>query len=256
MATCQQQPWQEGNQQQQQLLHHGGYGHGLPSVYRGTVVLPRRPGSLALPPPPPPPSSSGRSATDQATALRIHSEAERRRRERINAHLATLRRILPDAKQMDKASLLASAVNQVRELKKSATEVAAPVPPEANEVTVQCYAGDGEHACTYVHATVSCDDRPGLLADIAGALRRLRLRPLRADMSCLGGRTQHAFVLRSEEEGAAPAAGEARSLKEGVRQALAMAAFPEMVYSSSSRSKRQRRMLESRYSTVLYSHGC
>jgi hypothetical protein len=32
--------------------------------------------------------------------MRIHSEAERRRRERINAHLATLRRILPDAKQV------------------------------------------------------------------------------------------------------------------------------------------------------------
>ncbi|KAF0926598.1 hypothetical protein E2562_026983 [Oryza meyeriana var. granulata] len=253
MATCQK-ALQEGKQQH---LHHGGYD--LSSVYRGTVVLPWQ-GSLAPEPPPPPSSSSGRSATDQATALRIHSEAERRRRERINAHLATLRRILPDAKQMDKATLLASVVNQVKHLKTRATEAtthAAPIPPEANEVTVQWYAG--EH--TYVRATVSCDDRPGLLAGIAGAFRRLRLRPLRADMSCLGGRTQHAFVLCREEQEAAAAgdvnasAASVRSLKEAVRQALAKVAFPEMVYGSGGSRRKRQRLLESRYATVVCPHG-
>uniref|UniRef100_A0A0E0DMJ5 BHLH domain-containing protein n=1 Tax=Oryza meridionalis TaxID=40149 RepID=A0A0E0DMJ5_9ORYZ len=258
MAACQQQIWQEGKQQQH--LQHGGYDD-LSSVYRGAVVLPRRQDGLAPEPPPPPqPSSSlGRSAAAQATAMRIHSEAERRRRERINAHLATLRRILPDAKQMDKATLLASVVNQVKHLKTRATEATTPstaatVPPEANEVTVQCYAG-GEHtaaARTYVRATVSCDDRPGLLADIAAAFRRLRLRPLSADMSCLGGRTRHAFVLCREEE--EDAAAEARPLKEAVRQALAKVALPETVYGG-GRSKRQRLMMESRYSTaVMHTH--
>jgi hypothetical protein len=51
-------------------------------------------------------SGSGRSATE-AKALKIHSEAERRRRERINAHLATLRRMIPDTKQVG-AILLSS----------------------------------------------------------------------------------------------------------------------------------------------------
>uniref|UniRef100_A0A0E0KYW6 BHLH domain-containing protein n=1 Tax=Oryza punctata TaxID=4537 RepID=A0A0E0KYW6_ORYPU len=264
MAACQQQTWQEGKQQQQQHLHHGGYDD-LSSVYRGTVVLPRRQGGLAPEQPPPPPSSSsGRSTAAQATAMRIHSEAERRRRERINAHLATLRRILPDAKQMDKATLLASVVNQVKHLKTRATESStqstATIPPEANEVTVQCYAGgEHTHTHTYIRATVSCDDRPGLLADIAGAFRRLRLRPLSADMSCIGGRTRHAFVLCREEEEAAAAAAEARPLKEAVRQALAKVALPETVYGGggggSGRSKRQRLMMESCYSTaVVHTH--
>jgi len=45
----------------------------------------------------PPPPSSGRSATE-AQAMKVHSEAERRRRERINGHLAALRRMIPDAR--------------------------------------------------------------------------------------------------------------------------------------------------------------
>uniref|UniRef100_A0A0D9WD68 BHLH domain-containing protein n=1 Tax=Leersia perrieri TaxID=77586 RepID=A0A0D9WD68_9ORYZ len=251
MSTC---------QQQQQFLHPGGYD--LPSVYSGTALLPLQ-GGFAPEPPPPPSSLSGRSATDQVTAMRIHSEAERRRRERINAHLDTLRRILPDAKQMDKATLLATVVSQVKHLKKFATHAstasASPIPPEANEVAVQChYTGDDDPSNTcrtvYVHATVGCDDRPGLLADIAGAFRRLRLRPLSADMSCLGGRTRHVFVLCREGEELV----EVRHLKESVRQALAKVAFPEMMYSSSSRSSRSKRqrVLESRFSTtVVYSHG-
>jgi hypothetical protein len=47
------------------------------------------------------PSTSRKISTAEAQeALKIHSEAERRRRERINAHLATLRRMIPDARQV------------------------------------------------------------------------------------------------------------------------------------------------------------
>jgi hypothetical protein len=45
-------------------------------------------------------STSRKSTAEAAQALKIHSEAERRRRERINAHLATLRRMIPDATQV------------------------------------------------------------------------------------------------------------------------------------------------------------
>ncbi|KAL5203103.1 hypothetical protein ABZP36_014055 [Zizania latifolia] len=253
MATCQQ-PWQEGKQLQEQHVHHGGCA--LPAVYSGITVQHRpRQGSLApeqqQPPPPSPSPASGRSTTEKR-ALRVHSEAERRRRERINAHLATLRRMLPDAKQMDKASLLASVVNQVKDLKREAAETTAqatttaPIPPEANEMTVQCYAAaDAAGGGTHIRVSVACDDRPGLLADIAGAFHGLRLRPLRADMSSLGGRVQHVFVLcREEGDATASGSGCVRSLEEAVRQALAKLAFPEMVYSGSSRSKRRQRLLD------------
>jgi hypothetical protein len=49
-------------------------------------------------------TGSERSVTE-ARALKIHSEAERRRRERINAHLAALRRMIPDTKQVCVAML-------------------------------------------------------------------------------------------------------------------------------------------------------
>jgi len=73
-------------------------------VNRGTVLPLRQ--ATSVPPPaarePPPPPSSGRSATE-VRALKVHSEAERRRRERINAHLAALRRMVPDARQVRSA---------------------------------------------------------------------------------------------------------------------------------------------------------
>lgn len=75
-----------------------------PSVFGGPVLLPRQassapPAVRVAPPEMSSSSGSGRSATE-ARALKIHSEAERRRRERINAHLATLRRMIPDTRQV------------------------------------------------------------------------------------------------------------------------------------------------------------
>uniref|UniRef100_A0A8R7TT08 BHLH domain-containing protein n=1 Tax=Triticum urartu TaxID=4572 RepID=A0A8R7TT08_TRIUA len=99
-----------------------------PTVYGGRVLLPRQ--ASSAPPAGPPELSttssstgSGRTATE-ARALKVHSEAERRRRVRINAHLTALRRMIPDTKQMDKAALLARVVDQVRHLKRRASEAA------------------------------------------------------------------------------------------------------------------------------------
>ncbi|KAM0871199.1 hypothetical protein ACQ4PT_039572 [Festuca glaucescens] len=176
-------------------------------------------------------SSSGRSATE-ARSLKVHSEAERRRRERINGHLATLRRMMPDANQMDKATLLSSVVSQVRHLKRKAAETATqpptPIPPEANEITVRCYTAAGDdRTTTHIRATVSCDDRPGLFSNIAGAFRGLGLRTLRAELASLGGRAHHVFLLcnKDGDVGAGP-----RALEGTVWQALAQVAFPEMAF--------------------------
>ncbi|PAN17447.1 hypothetical protein PAHAL_3G132100 [Panicum hallii] len=247
-SACQ--PFQEG--EQHLPLRHGG--SVLPPVNRGTA-LPLRQAS-SVPPPDarellPPPSSSGRSATE-ARALKVHSEAERRRRERINAHLAALRRMIPDARQMDKATLLARVVCQLKDLKRKAAETRQPqpIPAEANGITVDCYtagaaAGGYGRPATYIRACVSCDDRPGLLADLAGAFRGLRLRPTRADMASLGGRARCEFML-CREEGDVGSAGRVKALEAGVRQALTCVAFPETAYGCNYRSRRQR-VLESHY---------
>ncbi|CAD5167687.1 unnamed protein product [Musa acuminata subsp. malaccensis] len=64
----------------------------------------------------------------ETRAVRSHSEAERRRRQRINGHLATLRSLLPAATRLDKAALLGEVVRQVRELRVRVEEVAVMVP--------------------------------------------------------------------------------------------------------------------------------
>ncbi|CAD6272729.1 unnamed protein product [Miscanthus lutarioriparius] len=266
MATTTSQPFQEGKQHLH--LHHGG--RALPSVYGGTAL---RPASSAPPPLPrlEMPSSSRRSAQQ---ALKIHSEAERRRRERINAHLATLRRMIPDARQMDKATLLARVVCQLKDLKKKSAETTtqpplATIPAEANGIAVHCYTGEAAVTgygygrpprATYVRASVSCDDRPGLHADVAAAFRAMRLRLLRADVAALGGRAQCDFLLcRDEDEGVVTSAGGGgrvlRALEEGVRQALARAAFPETTpYGCNATRSRRQRLVGSSH-CVLLGHG-
>ncbi|THU68037.1 hypothetical protein C4D60_Mb05t31020 [Musa balbisiana] len=157
------------------------------------------------------PAEEGRDSA----ALRIHSEAERRRRERINAHLSTLRRMIPNSTKMDKASLLGRVVDHLKDLKRRALDVDRniPIPGEANEVDVEFDAGhqhafpeeeeeeeeegddDDDDDKLYIKASVCCDDRPDLLEELSDAFRRLGLRAVRADMMTLGGRSRNVFVL-------------------------------------------------------------
>uniref|UniRef100_A0A0D9UX25 BHLH domain-containing protein n=1 Tax=Leersia perrieri TaxID=77586 RepID=A0A0D9UX25_9ORYZ len=252
MAECQPLQLQEGKKLKELQPYDGCD----PSVYRGPILLPRQASSTppAVLPEMSSSSGSGRSATE-ARALKIHSEAERRRRERINAHLSTLRRMVPDTKQMDKATLLASVVDQVKDLKRKASEITKqmPLPPETNEVSIECFTGDaataiaGNHKTLYIKASISCDDRPDLIAGLTQAFHGLRLRTVRAEMISLGGRVQHVFIL-CKEEGIAGVS--LKSLKEAVRQALAKVASPELVYGSSPFHSKRQRILESHCSIM------
>lgn len=49
---------------------------------------------------------TGKSEGKSIAALKSHSEAERRRRERINAHLATLRNLVPSSDKVSSPFLL------------------------------------------------------------------------------------------------------------------------------------------------------
>ncbi|XP_077251488.1 transcription factor bHLH30-like [Tasmannia lanceolata] len=139
------------------------------------------------------------------SASKSHSEAERRRRERINGHLNTLRTLLPNTNKTDKASLLAEVVQRVKDLKRHAADVAAdvasfdnnktqsPLPGEIDEVTL-----DSDPRSSLIKASVCCDDRPDLLSDLNYAIRSLQLRPVKAEIATLGGRTKTVFIVEGK----------------------------------------------------------
>ncbi|GJN06438.1 hypothetical protein PR202_ga24167 [Eleusine coracana subsp. coracana] len=155
-------------------------------------------------------NGGGDRAEKAATALKNHSEAERRRRERINAHLSTLRGIVPCTDKMDKAALLAEVITHVKKLKTNAARVVSrcPVPADADEVTVELVRhdtssssssssshGSGSGGGFLVKATLSCDDGADLFADVKHALQPLRLKVVGSEVTTLGGRVRFTFLM-------------------------------------------------------------
>ncbi|KAG0473560.1 hypothetical protein HPP92_015417 [Vanilla planifolia] len=189
-----------------------------------------------------PPSSSSSSSTEARTAeaLRVHSLAEKRRRERINTHLSTLRQMIPNANKMDKASLLTQVIQHLRELKQKAMDVSmnSAVPSEVNHVRVESSSSSsvGEEGIQ-IKATLCCDDRPELFSDLLRAFRSLRLTVLRAELTSVGGRTQNVFTLCKKDGNRSMGVS---SLMESLKQLLARVACEEGNRPSDLAAKGQR----------------
>ncbi|KAG4908148.1 hypothetical protein AAZX31_20G172200 [Glycine max] len=132
-------------------------------------------------------------------ASKSHSEAERRRRERINNHLAKLRSLLPSTTKTDKASLLAEVIQHVKELKRQTSLIAetSPVPTEADELTVVDEAD--EDGNSVIKASLCCEDRSDLFPELIKTLKALRLRTLKAEITTLGGRVKNVLFITGEE---------------------------------------------------------
>ncbi|GFY88969.1 basic helix-loop-helix (bHLH) DNA-binding superfamily protein [Actinidia rufa] len=112
---------------------------------------------------------SGVSEEKAMAALKNHSEAERRRRERINVHLNTLRGLVPCTEKMDKAALLAEVITHVKQLKKTATESSKglTIPMDDDEVRVEPHnEGDGTFSLA---ASLCCDYSPELIKEDTNA---------------------------------------------------------------------------------------
>lgn len=142
------------------------------------------------------------SAERTVAALRSHCEAERRRRARINAHLDTLRGLVPGANKMDKASLLAEVISHLKDLKRSAAEASDGfvIPVDFDELIVE--REDGFDGAPYsIRASLCCDYKPGLLSDLREALQALHLIIMRAEIATLGGRMKNIVVMASCKEG-------------------------------------------------------
>ncbi|XP_031384438.1 transcription factor bHLH30-like isoform X1 [Punica granatum] len=152
-----------------------------------------------------------------AEPSRSHKETERRRRQRINSHLSTLRSLLPNPTKVllrivlpqktDKASLLAGVVHHVRQLRQqlaafsrqhtdpssscSCSRLALadpeqwPFPGDSDEATLISCHGSG-----LLKVTLCCDDRPGLNGELARTFRAFHAKEIRAEMASSGGRAK------------------------------------------------------------------
>eukprot|EP01018_Ginkgo_biloba_P028374 Gb_12744 [translate_table: standard] len=180
-----------------------------------------------------------------AAASKSHSEAERRRRERINSHLATLRTLLPSTTKTDKASLLAEVIDHVKDLKRRASEIAKgnPVPTDVDELRVEADGdGGGKQGRIIIKASLCCDDRPDLLADLNRTLHTLRLKTVKAEISTLGGRMKNVIIMTSSEEISEKDEEQpsVNCVQEALRAVMERAASAELSSGSLASNKRQR----------------
>ncbi|KAI4365163.1 hypothetical protein MLD38_021175 [Melastoma candidum] len=139
------------------------------------------------------------AADKAAAAMKSHSEAERRRRERINSHLNTLRGLVSSNEKMDKAALLAEVVSQVVQLRKSATQAASGllVPMDSDEVKVEQYSNQATDGVILFKASFCCEFRPDLLSSVRKALEALPLKIVRVEVSTLETRLKNVIIFRS-----------------------------------------------------------
>ncbi|KAI3466730.1 hypothetical protein Pfo_023393 [Paulownia fortunei] len=143
----------------------------------------------------------GVSETKTVAALKSHSEAERRRRERINAHLESLRGLVPNNEKTDKATLLAEVISQVKQLKTTATQASEglPIPMDTDEVEVEILENNVVDGSFLLRASLCCDYRPDLLSDVRQAIDDLPVQVLKCEISTLGGRVKSVFLITTAE---------------------------------------------------------
>ena len=98
---------------------------------------------------------------------------------------------------MDKATVLAETVRQVRELRKTVSDLEGVCggsskdcvfPGGADKLSLE--NGDGDDDKGLVKVTFSCEDRPGLISAVARTLRSMKGRVVKFEMVTLGGRTK------------------------------------------------------------------
>ncbi|KAI4304414.1 hypothetical protein MLD38_039928 [Melastoma candidum] len=198
----------------------------------------------------------GVSEEKALAALRSHSEAERRRRERINSHLATLRELVPCTDKMDKATLLAEVICEVKELKRKSAEATRGllIPTDTDEVTVSvepCEEALG-NGCVHFKATICCEHHPQLFSDLVKGLEQATMRQkilfLKAEVSTLENRLKNAFVFGSCGEELRRDANAQRALAGAIHRALSSVAAkasapPEYSPTTTVPSKKRRHSL-------------
>lgn len=107
---------------------------------------------------------------------------------------------------MDKATLLAEVINQVKQMKKTAAcaSEGLHIPMDHDEVKVEEFEEINQEnglETFSLKASLCSDYRPGLLSDLRESIDGLPVKLLRAEISTLGGRIKSVFFLDASEEG-------------------------------------------------------
>ncbi|KAH0661782.1 hypothetical protein KY284_026713 [Solanum tuberosum] len=175
--------------------------------------------------------------SQEFSASRSHSEAEKRRRDRINAQLSTLRKLIPTSEKMDKAGLLRSVVEHVKDLKERAKEMSTVLntPSDIDEVIIEEEDESSNNNNILVKVSFSCDDRPELFSELNRGLKNLKLTTIEANITSLGGRIKCIFSLQSIN-----VVWTTHSLKHSLRVLLARIATSPSTPNFRIKSKRQR----------------
>ncbi|XP_047947381.1 transcription factor bHLH30-like isoform X2 [Salvia hispanica] len=181
----------------------------------------------------------GVSGTKTEEALRSHSEAERRRRERINAHLESLRELVPNNEKMDKATLLAEVVSQIKQLRETASLASEGlhIPMDTDEVRVERvenHSGDGSFL---LMASLCCEHWPDLLSDVRQVMKRLPVQVVKSEVSTLGSRVKIAFLITSVEGDDGVVGLVRAALSDIVEKVSALAESAEQLFISRKRQR-------------------
>lgn len=153
---------------------------------------------------------------------------------------------------MDKAALLGSVVEHVKELKRRTLEVSKimSIPTDIDEVTIfDCNVDEQQSSTTgniVIGVSICCDDRPELFSELNQAMEGLRLRIVEADMSSVGGRIKANFVVCSKDS--VDDENGMNTLKETIKVVLSKIVVSNMSSTYRIKSKRQRFFFPSHYS--------
>ncbi|KFK22396.1 hypothetical protein AALP_AAs52006U000300 [Arabis alpina] len=123
-------------------------------------------------------------------AAKKHSDAERRRRLRINSQFATLRTILPNLVKQDKASVLGETVRNFNELKKMVKEI--PTTPALEDSLRLGHCNNRD----MTRVVFSCSDREGLMTELSESMKTVNAKAVRAEIMTVGGRSKCALFIQ------------------------------------------------------------
>lgn len=106
---------------------------------------------------------------------------------------------------MDKASLLAEVINQVKELQEQTRHVSKGllIPFDVDELIVEPLHNESKNGFITFKVTLCCDFRSNIFSDLKHGIRSLNLNTLHVEISTLGGRVKTLFILVSRNNEAA-----------------------------------------------------